>query len=95
MFQHILVVKIKEGTLDSIAKAANIAAEATRTEPGNIFYNLLQSAEAEDTLIFAEGWEKESDFLAHVNGAACKKFGETMDPSLAGVPQAYACRVLA
>ncbi|UWG98929.1 antibiotic biosynthesis monooxygenase [Dehalobacter sp. DCM] len=95
MFQHILVVKIKEGALDSIIKAANIAAEATRKEPGNIFYNLLQPVEAADTVIFVEGWENESDFLVHVNGAACQKFGETMDPAVAGVPQAYACRVLA
>lgn len=95
MFQHVLIAKIKEGTLDSIVKAANLLAEAAKKEPGYVYYNVLQSLEAADTLIFVESWETDSDFQAHVNGAPCITFGETMTPSLAGAPQAYACRVLA
>jgi|GEM_PF-4582766 len=94
MFQCITVAKIKEGTLDSIIKVANILAEATRKEEGNIYYYLLQAADATDTLIFSEAWEAEANFLAHVQGAPCKKFGETMDPSMAGAPQIYPCKVL-
>jgi len=94
MFQCVTVAKIKEGTLDSIIKAANILAEATRKEEGNIYYYLLQAADAPDTLIFSEAWEAEANFLAHVQGAPCKKFGETMDPSCTGAPQIYPCKVL-
>lgn len=95
MFQCVTVAKVKDGTLDSIVKAANILAEAARKETGNIYYNLLQSVQATDTLVFVEAWENDSDFQAHVNGAPCKKFGETMDPSLVEAPQIYPCTVLA
>ncbi|UWG95528.1 antibiotic biosynthesis monooxygenase [Dehalobacter sp. DCM] len=95
MFQFVTVAKVKEGTLDFITKAANVLAEETRKEKGNIYYYLLQALEAPDTLIFVEAWEDEADFQGHANGAPCKKFGETMDPSLAGPVQAYPCRVIA
>ncbi len=94
MFQCITVAKIKDGTLDEIIKAANILAEATRKEAGNIYYYLLQPANAKDTLIFSEAWESEANFLTHVEGAPCKNFGKIMDPSSAGAPQIYPCNVL-
>lgn len=94
MYQCITVAKIKEGALDEVVKAVKILAEATRKEPGNIYYYLLKASNSTNTIIFSEAWEAEANFLAHVKGAPCKKFGETIQPVSEGAPVTYPGEVL-
>ena len=83
MYQCISVAHLKEGTLDTVLEAAKILVEATRKEPGLIYYNVVLSDDNPDTIIMVEKWEEKSNFIAHVQGAPCAAFGKVIDPNCA------------
>ena len=83
MYQCISVAHLKEGAMDTVLAAAKVLVEATRKEPGLIYYNVVLSDDHPDTIVMVEKWEKKADFLAHVQGAPCAAFGQVIDPNCA------------
>ena len=83
MYQCISVAHLKEGALDTVLAAAKALVEATRKEPGLIYYNVVLSDDHPDTIIMVEKWEEKANFLAHVQGAPCAAFGQVIDPNCA------------
>ena len=83
MYQCISVAHLKEGALDTVLAAAKVLVEATRKEPGLIYYNVVLSDDHPDTIIMVEKWEEKANFLAHVQGAPCAAFGQVIDPNCA------------
>lgn len=59
MIYLIATLKIKPGSMPAIKEAVMPCIEGTRNEPGNISYDLFQSATDENTLTFVERWENQ------------------------------------
>lgn len=83
MYQCISVAHLKDGALDTVLAAAKVLVEATRKEPGLIYYNVVLSDDHPNTIIMVEKWEEKANFLAHVQGAPCAAFGQVIDPNCA------------
>lgn len=60
--------------------------EATRAEPGNIFFEWSKSLEAEDEFILVEAFQDDAG-EAHVSSAHFAEGLEAMKPALARTPQ--------
>ncbi len=57
------------------AAQEKLVAETLR-EPGCLRYELNQSLDDGRVLIFTESWESEETWLAHMDGAAMKRFSD-------------------
>lgn len=60
--------------------------EATRAEPGNIFFEWSKSLEAEDEYVLVEAFQDDAG-EAHVNSEHFAKGLEAMKPALAETPK--------
>lgn len=94
MFQCIAVAKIKDGYLEKVLTAAEKLAAVTRNEEGNLYYNVLRPVDTTDTLIFIEKWGSAANFDAHVQGDACREFGELMLAAENGPSQIFPSNVV-
>lgn len=65
MIYLIASLKTKPGSTEAIREAVAPCLEATRKEPGCIYYDLFQSLEDPDTLVFVEKWESREALAAH------------------------------
>ena len=67
MIYVIATLSIKPGTAASVFEAASPCIKATRQEAGCISYDLTQSMDDANTLIFVERWESYENLKSHFN----------------------------
>jgi quinol monooxygenase YgiN len=65
MIYVIATVQLKPGTVDAFAVAAAPCLIGTRSEEGNISYDLHRRVGAPDTVVFVERWESRDHLKAH------------------------------
>jgi quinol monooxygenase YgiN len=65
MIYVIATVQLKPGTVDAFAAAAAPCLIGTRSEEGNISYDLHRRVGAPDTVVFVERWESRDHLKAH------------------------------
>ena len=68
----------EEKTKNRIIKAAENLIEKSKSENGNINYNLYSSVQ-EDTLLFVEQWENLDILKAHLQTEHFNQFGADID----------------
>jgi quinol monooxygenase YgiN len=81
--QSAYVVTYIEVTPTAEAEAATLlrrVAAASRREPGNLRYNVLQHSERKSQFAILETWSDGKAFEAHRGGAAMKQFRGELDP---------------
>lgn len=69
MYQCISIISAKPEARETIITAAKKLLEISRQQPGNLYYNLLQSSDNPDKLVLIEKWESREAFLGHVAAA--------------------------
>jgi quinol monooxygenase YgiN len=62
----VAVLKAKPGTEGAIRDALASLIEPTRAEPGNVSYDLYESAAESGTFITIEKWRSQEDMNAHM-----------------------------
>lgn len=65
MIYLIANLKIKPGSMEAVREAVAPCLEATRKEPGCISYDLFQSVDDPEALVFVERWETREALAAH------------------------------
>ena len=84
--EKVTVVARVQVNPDQTAAFTNVAktlVDATRTEPGNISYNVYQSPLDSCSFIFYEEYADENAFSAHAASAHFKSFADTIPVMLA------------
>ena len=85
--------QVKAEKADEFAAAAKAVIAASRAEPGNISYTLLQDAYDKTTFFFFEEWKSQKAIDEHFATPHFKAFGAQLKDFLAGAPAItiYAC----
>ncbi len=65
MIYVVATVTVKPGSLDALREAAMPCIEATREEPGCIFYDMNMSASNSKRVVFVERWKSREDLEKH------------------------------
>lgn len=65
MIHLIATITIRPGSLETVVAAARPCLEATRAEAGCISYELFQSVEEPEKLVFVERWKDRAALTAH------------------------------
>lgn len=73
----------KDGMVENIVNNAETLIEATRAEDGCIDYNLHNSTEDDNILVFVEKWESEEFLKSHLNQPHFIEFGSAIEDLLA------------
>ena len=99
MYQCISVVYARPEGRDAILEAGKHLVSLSRSEPGNIYYNLLQSSDDANILILIEKWESREAFLGHVANAGTSgdpvyEFGQVAQGNSAKPPEIFNCDVV-
>lgn len=99
MYQCISIIKAKPEALQTIIEAGKTLVEISRKQPGNLYYNLLQSSDDSNTVVLVEKWESKEAFLGHVAhadtpGDPVFTFGSIAEPNSAEPPLILNCDVL-
>lgn len=74
---------VKEGQEVAFADVAKVLVEATRKEPGCIFYNLYQSPMDPKSFIFYEEYKDDAAFASHGSSEHFKAFAGAIPDMLA------------
>ena len=77
-------VTVKEGQEAAFIKVASVLVEATRKEPGNLFYTLYQSPMDSKSFIFYEEYKNQAAFDFHANSDHFKAFAGAIGDMLDG-----------
>lgn len=72
----VVKTKLKPGYADAFLEAGRPFQDATRQEPGNLWYDKYRSVDDPDTIVTVEAFVDEAAGEAHVNSA---HFQESMD----------------
>ena len=79
-------VTVKEGREAAFIAVGNVLVEATRKEPGCLFYTLYQSTTDSKTFVFYEEYKDQAAFDLHANSDHFKTFagaiGDIVDGDL-------------
>ena len=94
MYQITTVAHIDPAKHDDVIAAAEVAAESTRKQEGNLFYNFYSPVGDKSTIIIVEAWEKEENFEGHKKAAenpedGVAKFAKVFDPTFTAPPESY------
>ncbi len=65
MIHLIATITIRPGSLDAVVAAAKPCLEGTRAEAGCISYELFQSVEDPEKLVFVERWKDRTALTEH------------------------------
>ncbi len=86
-------LQVKAEKADEFVAAAKAVIAASRAEPGNISYTLLQDAYDKTTFFFFEEWKSQKAIDEHFATPHFKAFGAQLKDFLAGAPAItiYAC----
>jgi quinol monooxygenase YgiN len=79
-------LQVKAGKVDEFTAAAKACIAASRAEPGNISYTLLQDAYDKTTFFFFEEWKSQQAIDEHFATPHFKAFGAQLKEFLAGAP---------
>lgn len=82
MIRVVAKIHIKPGTEDDVRQACQEMIDKSRQEAGNGFYDLLRSAEEENTLAFLEQWDSQAVLDEHMKTAHFKSGNEALEPYL-------------
>jgi quinol monooxygenase YgiN len=74
---------VKDGQEVAFADVAKVLVEATRKEPGCIFYNLYQSPQDPKSFIFYEEYKDDAAFASHGSSEHFKAFAGAIPDMLA------------
>jgi quinol monooxygenase YgiN len=74
---------VKDGQETAFMDAANVLVEATRQEPGCLFYALYRSPSDPGAFLFYEEYKDEAAFAAHSGSDHFKTFAGTIGEMLA------------
>ena len=77
-------VKVKEGKEAAFISVASVLVEATRKEPGCLFYTLYQSPMDTKSFIFYEEYKNQAAFDSHSNSDHFKVFAAAIGDILDG-----------
>lgn len=77
---------VRPEAVEQWSEAVRPFTEATRAEPGNLFFEWSRSLEQENTFVLVEGFQDDAA-EAHVSSQHFKDGLETMRPLLAATPQ--------
>jgi len=77
-------VKVKEGQEAAFIAVASVLVEATRKEPGCLFYTLYQSPMDSKSFIFYEEYKDQAAFDSHSNSDHFNTFAGTLGDILDG-----------
>ena len=77
-------VVVKEGKESAFIQVASALEEATRKEPGCLFYTLYQSATNPRMFVFYEEYKDDAAFQAHAGSPHFKVFADAIPDMLAG-----------
>ena len=77
-------VTVKEGQEAAFIKVASVLVEATRKEPGCLFYTLYQSPLDTKSFIFYEEYKDDAAFDSHANSDHFKVFAGAIGDMLDG-----------
>ena len=77
-------VTVKEGQEAAFIAVGNVLVEATRKEPGCLFYTLYQSTTDSKTFVFYEEYKDQAAFDSHSNSDHFKVFAEALGDILDG-----------
>ena len=77
-------VKVKDGQEAAFIKVASVLVEATRKEPGCLFYTLYQSPMDTKSFIFYEEYKDQAAFDYHSNSDHFKTFAGAIGDILDG-----------
>lgn len=80
MIHVIATLTIKPDTLDALREAAMPCIEATREEPGCIFYDLNASVSNSRRVVFVERWKSREDLENHLRTPHIKAWREASAP---------------
>ena len=75
-------VAVKKGQEAAFLKAAQALVDSTRTEPGNVSYDLYQSPTESTSFFFFEVYKDDAAFQAHANSSHFQNFSNTIKPML-------------
>ena len=75
-------VFLKKGQEAAFLKAAQGLIDSTRTEPGNVSYDLYQSPTESTSFFFFEVYKNDAAFQAHANSSHFQNFANTIKPML-------------
>jgi autoinducer 2-degrading protein len=65
MYVVCVTVKVKEENVDQFIEAMGIIHAGTRTEPGNVRYDVLQAEDDPTKFFIYEAYHRKDDFPAH------------------------------
>ena len=80
MIYVVATFTIKPDSLAALREAAMPCIEATREEPGCVFYDLNTSVSNSRRVVFVEQWKSREDLENHFNSAHIKAFREASAP---------------
>lgn len=84
MIYVIATNRIKPGMRDKVLELARPCIEATRKEPGVIFYDAHFSVSDENMLVFVECWQDRAALEAHFRQPHLKTWREARAPYIDG-----------
>ena len=99
MYQCISVSHVDPAKVERILEAARVLAKETRSQHGNLSYNVVKPEGRDDNLIVTERWETKEDFLGHVanadkEGDMVFEFGKLMGECSIAEAELYPSEVL-
>lgn len=82
MIYVIATLQLKPGSLDALRDAAMRCIEATREEPGCVFYDMNASASNSERVVFVERWKSREDLDKHFSTPHMKAWREASAPHI-------------
>jgi quinol monooxygenase YgiN len=82
MIYLVATLTIKPGSLEALRGPAAACVAETRKEKGCIAYELFQSLDDPDRLVFVEKWETREDLTAHSKSAHLAVWRDASTPHL-------------
>jgi len=80
MIYVVATLELKPDSLDALREAAMPCIEATREEPGCLFYDLNASVSNSRRAVFVERWRSRDDLENHFNTPHIEAFREASAP---------------
>jgi len=75
----VATVTVKPEYKEDVLKAIKTVVDATRKEPGNIFYDVFEDVKNPLKFVFIETWKSQEAIAAHNNSAHFKDFVKAVD----------------
>jgi autoinducer 2-degrading protein len=83
MYVVAVTVFVKPEAVDSFIQATLENARHTRTEPGNVRFDVLQAEDDPARFLLCEAYHSKEDFVAHQQTAHYLRWKETVAPAMA------------